>query len=170
MQNSQENTGARVSCEFCEVFKIVFFTKHLWATASIYSLKLLDLFLLQRTRVVACIDEVSYLRVYCEIYIIHFFLLAITLGTLLSPSFYHKLYWAMEICDALCGLVPFVQFKKREKQPLRSVNFSKVLASACNFTKINTPPWVFFMFLKLYRSYQIAQRPTYIVSPWLSTY
>ena len=30
------------------------------------------------------------------------------------------------ICDALRDLVPFVQFKKREKHPWRSVNFSKV--------------------------------------------
>ena len=30
------------------------------------------------------------------------------------------------ICDALHDLVPFVQFKKREKHPCRSLNFSKV--------------------------------------------
>ena len=29
-------------------------------------------------------------------------------------------------CDALSDLVPFVQFKKREKHPWKSVNFSKV--------------------------------------------
>ena len=29
------------------------------------------------------------------------------------------------ICGALCNLVPFVQFKKHEKNPWRSVNFSK---------------------------------------------
>ena len=29
-------------------------------------------------------------------------------------------------CGALRDLVPFVQFKKREKHPWRSVNFSKV--------------------------------------------
>ena len=28
---------------------------------------------------------------------------------------------------------------------------------ASNFTKNNTPPWVFFTFLKLYKWYQIAQ-------------
>ena len=39
----------------------------------------------------------------------------------------------------------------------------KLQASACNFTKINTPPWVFFTFLKLYKWYQIAQRTTYQV-------
>ena len=37
------------------------------------------------------------------------------------------------ICGALRDLVPFVQFKKREKHPWRSV-------LACNFTKGNTPP------------------------------
>ena len=31
-----------------------------------------------------------------------------------------------EICDALRDLVPFVQFKKHEKHPGRSVTFSKV--------------------------------------------
>ena len=35
-------------------------------------------------------------------------------------------------------------------------------AEACNFTKSNTPPWLFFMFFKLYKRYQIAQRITYI--------
>ena len=46
------------------------------------------------------------------------------------------------ICHALRDLVPFVQFKTCEKQPWRS---AKLLA--CNFTKSNTPPWVFFTFL-----------------------
>ena len=35
------------------------------------------------------------------------------------------------------------------------------LAKACNFTKINTPIWVFFTFFKLYKWYQIVQRITY---------
>ena len=43
-------------------------------------------------------------------------------------------------------------FKKREKYPWGSV-------------KINTPPWVFFTFLKLYKWYQIAQRTTNCLSP-----
>ena len=45
------------------------------------------------------------------------------------------------ISHALRDFALFVQFKKREKHPWRSVNFSKV----------NTPPWVFFTFLKLYK-------------------
>ena len=34
--------------------------------------------------------------------------------------------WYENICGALRDLVQFVQFKKREKHPWRSVNFSKV--------------------------------------------
>ena len=37
----------------------------------------------------------------------------------------------------------------------------KLQASACNFTKSNTRPRVFFTFLKLYKCYQTAQRITY---------
>ena len=43
-------------------------------------------------------------------------------------------------CDALHVLVSFVQFKKREKHPWRSVTFSKVGGKS-------TPPWVFSRFL-----------------------
>ena len=61
----------------------------------------------------------------------------------------------MNICDALRDLVPFVQFKKREKDPWRSVTFSKVAGF------INTPLWVIFMVFKLYKWYQIGQNITY---------
>ena len=57
----------------------------------------------------------------------------------------------MFICDALSNLLQFVQFKKREEHPCSNAN-------SCNFTKINTPPWVFFTFFKLCRWHQIAQR------------
>ena len=50
----------------------------------------------------------------------------------------------MRRCDVLRDLVLFVQFKKREKHPRRSVNFS-------NF--INTPPLVFLTFFKLDKWY-----------------
>ena len=62
---------------------------------------------------------------------------------------------------ALRDLVPFVQFEKHEKHPWMNVTFSKVAGSACNFAKRNTPPWMFFIFFKLYKWYQIAQRITY---------
>ena len=57
-----------------------------------------------------------------------------------------------KLCDALRGMVPFVQSKKREEHTLKSVQ-----ALACNFTKSNAPSWEFFMFFKLYKWYQIAQ-------------
>ena len=41
------------------------------------------------------------------------------------------------------------------------INLFKVKPEACNFTEINTPPLVFFTFLKLYKCHQIAQRITY---------
>ena len=53
------------------------------------------------------------------------------------------------ICDALRNLVPFVQFEKCEKHSWRTDNFSKLQSLAFNFTKIITPPWVFFTFFKL---------------------
>ena len=62
----------------------------------------------------------------------------------------------LNICGVLRDLQPFVQFKKREKHPWRTVTFQ-----TCNFTKINPPPWMFFTFFKLYRWYQIAQNITY---------
>ena len=37
-----------------------------------------------------------------------------------------------QICDALRYLVAYVQFKKREKHPWRSVNFSKVAPYIAN--------------------------------------
>ena len=40
----------------------------------------------------------------------------------------------------------------------------KLEASACNFSKSNTPPWVFFTFFKLHEWYQIAQSTTYCFS------
>ena len=39
----------------------------------------------------------------------------------------------------------------------------KLQTKACNFTKSNTLLWVFFMFFKLYKWYQIAQCMTYFL-------
>ena len=55
------------------------------------------------------------------------------------------------ICDALCDLVPFVQFKKREKHPWMSDAF----------TKSKTSPWVSLKFFKLYKWYQMTQSISY---------
>ena len=58
--------------------------------------------------------------------------------------------------NALRDLVSFVQFKKREKHPWRTVTFKN--------TKSNTPPWEFFKFFKLHKWYQIEQCTAYSVS------
>ena len=61
-------------------------------------------------------------------------------------------------------LVPFLQFKKRKKHPRILILLVKLQDLAYYFTKSNTPPWVFFTFLKLYKGYQIAQSITYELS------
>ena len=43
------------------------------------------------------------------------------------------------ICNTLRALVLFVKFKKLEKHPWESLNFSKLQAEAWYFTKSNTP-------------------------------
>ena len=46
-------------------------------------------------------------------------------------------------------------------QRLSRLSYSLDMWCYCNFTKINTPPWVFFMFFELYKWYEIAQHITY---------
>ena len=61
------------------------------------------------------------------------------------------------ICGALRDLVPCAQFKKREKHPWRSVNFSKVagygalrdLVPFLQFKKRKNPPWRSVTFSKV---------------------
>ena len=43
--------------------------------------------------------------------------------------------------------------------------FIKLQTSAYNFTKSNTPPWVFFTFFKLYKCYEIAQTSHTTINP-----
>ena len=50
------------------------------------------------------------------------------------------------ICGVLRDLVPFVQFKKREKYPRRSVNFSKVAGLPATLLKLALPHWCFSHF------------------------
>ena len=64
--------------------------------------------------------------------------------------------WPLLLDMPCLTFVQFIQFKKREKHRWRNVTFSN-FASACNFTKRSTPPWVFFIFFRLHNWYQIAQ-------------
>ena len=63
----------------------------------------------------------------------------------------------MERCGIYYRLYNLKNMKKTHGGVLILV---KLQASARNFTKINTPPWMFFMFFKLYKWYQIGERTT----------
>ena len=52
-------------------------------------------------------------------------------------------------------------FKKVKNTHGGALLLVKLQALACNFTKNNTPPWVFFIFFKLYKWHQIAQSISY---------
>ena len=67
----------------------------------------------------------------------------------------------LSICGALRDLVRFAQFKKRKNTHGGVLILVNLQTEACNVTKINIPPWVFYTFFKLYKSYQIVQRITY---------
>ena len=64
-------------------------------------------------------------------------------------SYYHA--HKLHICDALRDLVPFLQLKKREKHPWRSVTFSKVAGhvflSCTNSTKTHKTSHMMLLFL-----------------------
>ena len=67
------------------------------------------------------------------------------------------------IWDALLDLVPFLYNFKNVKNTHGGVIFLvKLLAEACNFTKSNSPPWVFFTLFKLYKLHQFAQGALYL--------
>ena len=65
----------------------------------------------------------------------------------------------LTLCHVLRDLVPFVQFNNVKNTHGGVLVLVKLQAwlLACNFTKSNTPPWVFFTFFKWYNWYQIAQ-------------
>ena len=50
------------------------------------------------------------------------------------------------LCDAFRNLVHFVLFKRHENIHRGVLLFVTMQVSPCDFTKSNTPPWVFFMF------------------------
>ena len=72
------------------------------------------------------------------------------------------------IYDALHNMVPFIYNLKNVKNTHGGVLLLVSLqTSSSNFTKSNTPPWVFFTFLKLYKRYQIAQSISIV---WLKVF
>ena len=64
-------------------------------------------------------------------------------GLLLTNRTCTKALQSSKICDALRDLVSSGQFKKRKKTHGGGL---LLVTLACNFTKSNTPLWVFFTF------------------------
>ena len=76
--------------------------------------------------------------------------------------YYQQILQISNICDALRDLVPFVQFKKSEKHPWRSVTFSKVaVKKSATLLKVTIRHGCFSRFFKLYKWHQIEQNITY---------
>ena len=78
-------------------------------------------------------------------------------------------YYEMRKNAMPCRIWYHLYDKNNVKNTHRGVWFLvKLQASACNFTKSNTPPWVFFTFSKLCKWYEIAQSITYILRKMLN--
>ena len=73
-----------------------------------------------------------------------------------SPEFSLKSLAIKKLCDAMCVLPPFVQFKKRENTQEGVLLLVKLQAKVYNFTKSNNAPLVYFRLFKLHKWYQIA--------------
>ena len=65
-------------------------------------------------------------------------------------------------CDALREWYYLYNLKNVKNTHAGVLILVKLQNSACNFTKINTPPRMLFTFFKLYKWYQITQRTTYV--------
>ena len=147
-QTSQENTLAQLfSCEFFKIFKNTFFN---------------------RTPLDDCF---CFLTSSNPVNLSHFSELAICnpfIPEVWKIEFYAFFYTSFSrtriyICDALRDSVPFVQFKKREKNPWRSVTFSKVAGwKPATLVKVTLLYGCLSRFFKLYKWYQIAQNITYV--------
>ena len=76
-----------------------------------------------------------------------------TIKYFISDYFQQK-YWSILVrCTIWYHLYNFKNVNNTNEGVL-------ILVKLQAFTKINTPPWVFFTFFKLYKWYQIAQRIT----------
>ena len=77
----------------------------------------------------------------------------------MSPTYTIDLHTKYVTCCTIW--YQLYNFKKVKNTHGGVLILANLQASAFNFTKINTPQWVFFTFLKLYKWHQIVQRITY---------
>ena len=83
--------------------------------------------------------------------------------TLISISHWHTTYSGENIGLCFASLhVKSLWIANRTICELQHRPICKLLWCICNFTKSNTPSWVFFTFFKLYKWYQNAHRITYV--------
>ena len=66
----------------------------------------------------------------------------------------------------VCNVEKFISANGFIEPPMKITHGEELLlvklqALACNFTKSNSAPWVFFTFFKLYKWYQIVQHITF---------
>ena len=74
------------------------------------------------------------------------------------------------IYETLCAIWYHLYCLKNVKTTTaRVLLLVKLHAEACNFTKSNTPPWVFFAFFRSWNLYQIAQSVSYMFGRALNT-
>ena len=67
--------------------------------------------------------------------------------------------------DALCDLVLFVQLKNVKNANGEALLLVKLQASACSFTKISSPSWVFFHVFKILQ--RAPNRATHLIDTLL---
>ena len=69
------------------------------------------------------------------------------------------------ICDTLHDLIPFVQFKKRDKHSWRTVTFSKVAG-----LKVTLLLWCFSRFLNCTNSSKSRKTSIYVIRRYYNVY
>ena len=73
--------------------------------------------------------------------------------------------WGKYLYETFCATWHYLYNLKNVKNTNKRVLLLVIIqASAFNFTKINTPPWVFFTFLKIFKRYRIMQSVSYTES------
>ena len=79
-----------------------------------------------------------------------------------------KLRSTFKICDALCNLVPFLQFKKREKHSWTSLLLAKSLDSAHNLLKVTLLRRCFSRFLNCTNGTKSRNVFVFVMIPWFT--
>ena len=108
------------------------------------------------------------------------------IGNFLKSRLHLTVYF-LRLCDSVSGIYVFkmcyfpkhihiifsikyqyimmrcaIRYHLHNLKKVKNTHEGVLLLVACNYTKRNSPPWVFFTFFKLCEWYQIAQNITYV--------